>query len=81
MNQQPFTQKDLSKMEEYAKITLRALAPMIQDVDITDQVKVDCLCSHIANACYAMGVCMLEQYESAMEQMVQVNVELAKKNK
>ncbi len=76
MNQPPYTQEDLDKVADFAAIALTALAPMLQRVDLSNTMKVDCQASDIAKACYAMGVCMIEQYEATREQMGQVNKSL-----
>jgi hypothetical protein len=81
MNQQPYTQEDLNKVAEFATITLRAIAPRLQDIDLSNEMQVDCMASDIAKACYAMGVCMIDQHEATKEQMGQANKSLYEINK
>lgn len=81
MNQQPYTQEDLDKVTGFATIALTALAPMLQDIDLSNETKVIYQASNIARACYAMGVCMIEQHEETREQMGQVNKSLYEANK
>lgn len=81
MKQQPYTQEDLAKVAEFATITLRAIAPRLQDVDLSSEMEVDCMASDIAKACYAMGICMIEEHENARLAMGKANKELHEDNK
>ena len=75
----PYDTEDVATVEHYATIALASMAPMLQDINLSNSVDVDCLASDIARACYAMGVCMLEQHELLKQSMTEVNDELFKK--
>ena len=75
----PYEEKDIAIVDHFATIALGALAPALQDINLADSVKVDCVAADIARACYAMGVCMLEQHELLKQSMIEVNDELFKK--
>jgi len=75
----PYEEKDIAIVDHFATIALGALAPALQDINLADSVKVDCVAADIARACYAMGVCMLEQHELLKQSMAEVNDELFKK--
>jgi hypothetical protein len=81
MKQQPYTQEDLDKVAEYATITLRAIAPLLKEFDLSKEMEVDCVASDIAKVCYAMGICMIEEHENARLAMGKVNKELYEDNK
>lgn len=72
-----YKDEDLKLVTEFATVALGALAPMLQDIDLSDTLEVDCLASNIAKACYSMGVCMLEEYEITRSGMAEVNAKLA----
>ena len=75
----PYEGKDIAIVDHFATIALGALAPALQDINLADSVKVDCVASDIATACYIMGACMLEQRELLQQSMTEVNDELFKK--
>lgn len=75
----PYDKDDVAKVDHYATIALSAMTPMLQNIDLSNNLDVDCLASDIARACYAMGVCMLEQHELLKQSMTEVNDELFKK--
>ena len=81
MKPQPYTKEDLDKVTGFATIALTALAPAFQDVDLSNEVKVDCQASDIAKACYSIGLCMLQEREAVKAQMAIVNAELSEENK
>ena len=74
----PYDQDDVAMVTHFATLTLSAMAPMLQDIDLSNNLDVDCLASDIARACYAMGVCMMEQREILKQGMTEVNDELLK---
>ena len=75
----PYEEKDIAIVDHFATIALGALAPALEHVNLSDSLKVDCVAADIARACYAMGVCMLEQHELLKQNMAEVNDELFKK--
>jgi hypothetical protein len=75
----PYDQDDVAMVTHFATLTLSAIAPMLQDIDLSNNLDVDCLASDIARACYAMGVCMLEQHELLKQSMTEVNDEFFQK--
>ncbi len=81
MKPQPYTKEDLDNVAEYAAITLRAIAPLLKEFDLSKEMEVDCVASDIAKACYSMGLCMLQEREAVKAQMTIVNVELSEDNK
>lgn len=74
----PYDKDDVAMVTHFATIALGALAPRLDHFDLSDSVKVDCVAFDIAKACYAMGVCMLEQHELLKQGMAEVNDEFFK---
>ena len=73
-----YEEKDIAMVDHFAALALAALAPALQDVNLSDSLKVDCVAADIARACYTMGVCMMEQREILKQGMAEVNDELLK---
>ena len=73
-----YEEKDIAIVDHFATIALGALAPALEHVNLSDSLQVDCAAADIARACYAMGVCMMEQREILKQGMAEVNDELLK---